>query len=77
LLAVAFGDGQGQFAFALVAVSDLHDGPVVDDGDGVEVDRDLVGVVGGRVEGGQVGAQSPGAPVVAQGGEGGGEPLRV
>jgi len=63
LRAVAFGDGQGEFAFGMVAVPDLDHGPVVDDGDGVEVDRGLVvavvvGVGGDLVE---VGAQSPGA----------------
>ena len=54
---------QGEFAFGVVAVADVDDVPVVDDGDGVEVDRAgvvavVVGVGGELVE---VGAQAPGA----------------
>jgi hypothetical protein len=48
LAAVAFGDGQGEFAFGVVAVANVGDLPVVDDGDRVEVDRaQLIAVVVG------------------------------
>jgi len=43
--AVAFGDGECEFAFGVVAVADVDDVPVVDDGDGVEVDGADVGAV--------------------------------
>ncbi len=72
--AVVFGDGQGEFAFRVVAVADLDDVLVVDDGDGVEVDRagGLAVVVGGGGELVEVGAEPPGAAFVADGREGGG-----
>ena len=50
----------GEFAFGVVAVAVVDRPPVVDHGDGVQVGRDLVGVVGFGVELGEVGEQSPG-----------------
>jgi len=57
--AVAFGDGDGdgecEFAFGVTAVTDLDHAPVVDHGDGVQVDGAdglavVVGVGGEVVE---------------------------
>lgn len=59
MLAVAFGDGGGQFAFGVVAVPEADGHPVVDHDDGLEGDRDGVGVVVVAVERGQVLAQPP------------------
>ncbi|WP_433273820.1 hypothetical protein ACQPZA_23560 [Pseudonocardia xinjiangensis] len=56
---MAFGDPGGQLAFAVVVVSEVDGQPVVDDGDRLQVDRDGVRVVGGAVEGVEVGAEAP------------------
>jgi hypothetical protein len=74
LCAVAFGDGQGECAFGVVAVADVDDVPGVDDGQGGEVDgADLgavvVGVGGELVE---IAAQPPGAAFLADGADGDG-----
>jgi hypothetical protein len=68
-------DGHGQLAFGVVAVSDMDESPVVDHGHGVQVDRDVAGVVGLVAELGQCLAQPPGAAFVADGAEGGGVAL--
>jgi hypothetical protein len=56
---VSFGDGGGEFAFAVVAVAVVDGPPVVDHRDGVQVGSDLVGVGGVAVELGEVGGESP------------------
>ena len=67
---MSFGDGGGEFAFAVVAVAVADGPPVVDHGDGVQVDRVRVLAVGAqRVE---RGAQVVGAAFGADRGEGGG-----
>ena len=58
MLSVAFGDGSGEFAFGVVAVAKPDRSPVVDDQDRGGVDR-----AGGVVELGEVGVESPGAPL--------------
>jgi hypothetical protein len=72
---VAFSDPGGQLAFAVVVVSEVDRLPVVDDGDRLQVDRDVVRVVGVAVERGEVGAEAPEAAVGADGAEGGRVPL--
>jgi hypothetical protein len=52
-------------------VSDVDEAPVVDDGDGGQVEGDVVGVVGVAVELGQVVGEPPGPPVLAERAEGG------
>jgi hypothetical protein len=75
--AVAFGDRDGEFAFSVGVVSDVDEAPVVDDGDGGQVEGDGVGVVGVVVELGQVVGEPPGPPVLAECAEGGRVTLSV
>ncbi len=78
---MSFGDGQGEFAFGVVAVAEADDGPGVDDGDRAEVGQGVgvvgaaagvvaAGVVGLLGELGEVLAQAPGPPDEAESGEG-------
>jgi hypothetical protein len=64
--------GVGEFAFSVVAVAVADGPPIVDHGDGVQVRRDLFGVVGVAVELAQVAEQSPSPSPPAQLLEGGG-----
>ena len=72
MCAVAFGDGEREFAFSVVAVADMDDVPGVDNGDRVEVGRaDVSAVVvgfGGELV--EVVAQPPGTAFLADGTEG-------
>jgi hypothetical protein len=77
LLSVPFGDGYGQLPLRVRVVSDVDESPAVDHGDGRQVDRDGVGVVGVAVELRQVIGQPPGPPVGTERAEGGRVPLVV
>ena len=75
MLSVAFRDGDGQLPLRVGVVSDVDEAPVVDDGDGGQVEGDGVGVVGVAVELGQVVGEPPGAAVLSERAEGGRVPL--